>query len=162
MQNITKPSRILPKATSCILKYWGSRWKLNQSCQLIHLITYLHALSMDLSASFRLVWNVIRDLRIRTGCFLLKPSRVHYIYIIIIIMSHHQHGYPWPSLATPPYRPSLPAGPQDYIPYLHRAAVCNFELVALLLLGYVKGSKRVHHLWARPYFSSCVPHVWFV
>ena len=37
-------------------------------------------------------------------------------------MSCHQHGYHWTSLATPPYRPSLPAGPQGYIPYLHRAA----------------------------------------
>ena len=39
------------------------------------------------------------------------------------------------------YRPSLPAGPQGYIPYLLRAAVCRFDLVTLL------------HLWARPYFS---------
>ena len=55
-------------------------------------------------------------------------------------MSCHQHGYPRPSLVTPPYRPSLPAGPQGYVPYLHRAAVCRFELVALLLLGHLKGS----------------------
>ena len=27
--------------------------------------------------------------------------------IIIIIVSSHRHGYPWPSLATSPYRPSL-------------------------------------------------------
>ena len=59
-------------------------------------------------------------------------------------MSCHQHKYPWSSLAAPPYRPSLSAGPQGYIWYLHRAAVCMFELVALPLLGYVKGSKRVH------------------
>ena len=35
-------------------------------------------------------------------------SRRHtvYIYIIIIIISCWQHGYPWPSFATPPYRSS--------------------------------------------------------
>ena len=27
---------------------------------------------------------------------------------------------------TSPYRPLLPAGPQGYIPYRHRAAVCMF------------------------------------
>ena len=70
-----------------------------------------------------------------------------YIYksdfiIIIIIMSCHQNGYPWPSLATPPYRSSLPAVPQGYNPYPHRAAVYRSELVALLLLGHVKGVHR--------------------
>ena len=80
---------------------------------------------------------------------------------IIIILSCHQHGYPWPSLTTLPYHSSLPAGPQGYTLYPHRATVWRFELVALLLLGHVKGSIGVHHLWARPYFSNCVPHVWF-
>ena len=84
------------------------------------------------------------------------------IIIIIIIMSRYQHGYPWPSLATPPYRPLLPVGLQEYIPYLHRAAVCRFELVVLPLLSHVKGSTEVLHLWARPYLFSSVPHVWFV
>ena len=60
-----------------------------------------------------------------------------YFVLIIIIMSHHQHGYPWPSLATSPYRPSLPAGPQGCISYLHRAAVCMFELIALPSLSHV-------------------------
>ena len=32
------------------------------------------------------------------------------LVIIIIILSCHQHGFPWPSLATPPYRSSLPVG----------------------------------------------------
>ena len=41
---------------------------------------------------------------------------------IIIIMSRHQHGYPWPLLATLPYRPLLPESFQGYIPYRHRAA----------------------------------------
>ena len=56
---------------------------------------------------------------------------------------HHvvpQHGYPWPSLATSPYHSSLLAGLLGYIPYLHIAAVCVFELVVLLLLGHTRGS----------------------
>ena len=81
---------------------------------------------------------------------------------LIIIILGHQHGYPWPSLATPTYRSSLPAGPPGYTPYPHRATVCRFEQVTLLLLGHLKGSIGVHHLWARPYFSSSVLHVWFV
>ena len=48
-----------------------------------------------------------------------------FIIIIIIITSCRQHGYPWPSLATPPYRSSPLAGLQDYIPYPHIAAVCS-------------------------------------
>ena len=49
-------------------------------------------------------------------------------------------GFPWISLTTPPYRPLLPAGPQGYTPYRHRAAVCRFELVILPLHVHVKGS----------------------
>ena len=80
---------------------------------------------------------------------------------IIIILLRHQHGYPWPSLATSPYRTLHLAGPQGYTLYPYWGAVCRFKLVALLLLGHVKGSIGVHHLWARPYFSSCILHVWF-
>ena len=69
---------------------------------------------------------------------------------IIIIMLCHQHGYPLPSLATSPYRSSPLAGLRGYILYPHRAAVCMFELVVLLLLGHMWGSIEVHHLWARP------------
>ena len=54
----------------------------------------------------------------------------------VIIMSCRQHGYPWPSLTTSPYRSSPLAGLQGCIPYPHRAAVCMFELVVLLLLGH--------------------------
>ena len=82
--------------------------------------------------------------------------------IIIIIMSHRQHGYPWPSLVTSPYRSSPLAGVQRYIPYPHIAAVCMFELVVLLLPGHMWGSIGVHHLWACPCFSSSVLHVWFI
>ena len=76
------------------------------------------------------------------------------IVSVIIILSSHQHRYPRPFLATPPYCSSLLAGPQGYILYPPRAAVCRFELVPLLLLGHVKGSIGEHHLWACPCFSS--------
>ena len=35
-------------------------------------------------------------------------------------------------------------------------------ILVLLLHGNVKGSIGLHHLWARPYNSSSVLHVWFV
>ena len=63
------------------------------------------------------------------------------------------------SLSTPPCRTSLLAGLHGYILYLHKAAICRFELIAQPLLGHVKGSTRVHHLWSRPYFSSSFLHV---
>ena len=49
-------------------------------------------------------------------------------------------------LATSPYHSSPLAGLQSYISYPHRAAVCMFELVVLLLLGHMWGSIGVHHL----------------
>ena len=55
-----------------------------------------------------------------------------------------------------------PAGLQGYIPYPHIVAVSMFKMVVLLLLGHMWGSIGVHHLWARPCFSSSVLHVWFV
>ena len=75
-----------------------------------------------------------------------------YIYLIIIIMSCHRHGHPWPFLATSPYCLSPLAGLQGYILYPHRAAVCMFELVVLLLLGHIWGSIGVQgnicrHIW---------------
>ena len=76
---------------------------------------------------------------------------------IIIIVSCRQHRYPWPSLATSPYRSSPLAGLQGYIPYPHIAAVCMFELVVLLLAGHMWGTIGVHHLWPRPCVSSSVP-----
>ena len=79
-------------------------------------------------------------------------------------LHHHRLAVPpaWislTSLATPSYRTSRLAGHQGYIPYPHRAALCMFELVALLFLGHVRGSIGEHHLWARPCFSSSVLHV---
>ena len=97
--------------------------------------------------------------RIPEYCF-TKDSTTN--IIIIIIMSCHRHGYPWPLLATYPYSPLPLASLQGYIPYPHRAAVCMFELVVLLLFGHMWGSIGVHHLWARPCFSRSVLHVWYV
>ena len=82
--------------------------------------------------------------------------------MFIIIMSCRQHGYPWPSLATSPYHSSPPAGLLGYILCPHIAAVCMFGLVVLLLLGHMWGSIGVHHLRARPCFSSSVRRVWLV
>ena len=57
------------------------------------------------------------------------------LIIIIIIMSCRRHGYPWPSLATCPYRSSPLVGLQSHIPYPHIAAECMFQLVILLFPG---------------------------
>ena len=84
------------------------------------------------------------------------------LIIIIIIMSCHRHRYPWPSLATSSNPSSFLVGLQGYIPYPHIAAVCIFELVVLLLPGYMWGSIGVHPLWAHPCFYSSVLYVWFV
>ena len=119
-----------------------------------------------LFANFYKIMNLVMDIaRVLDYHTHLSLSLSIYIYIyiyIIIIMSCHQHGYPWPSLATSPYRSSSLAGLRGYILYPHIAAVCMFELVVLLLLGHRWGSIRVHHLWTRPCFSSSVLHVWFV
>ena len=95
-------------------------------------------------------------------CGLHKPLYKIKLIFIIIIMSHLRHGYPWPSLATYPYRSSPLVGLQGHIPYPRIAAGCMFEQVVLLLPGHMWGSKGVHHLWARPCFSSSDLRVWFV
>ena len=53
--------------------------------------------------------------------------------------------------------PSLPAGLPNYTLCPHRAVVGKFLLVSQNLP--VKGSIGERHSWARPCFSSCVPHV---
>ena len=93
---------------------------------------------------------------------LTEIIEIYKTHIIILIMSCRLHGYPWPSLATSSNRSSPLAGLQGYIPYPHIAAVCIFKLVVLLLLGHMRVSIEVHHLWARPCFSSSVLCVWFV
>ena len=106
----------------------------------------------------------------RGACFFIHTHTKYHLYvqtqhyenIMIIIMSCHSHGYPWSSLATSLYPSSPLAGLQGYITYPHIAAECMFELVVLPLPGHMRGSIGVHHLWARPCFSSSVLHVWFV
>ena len=75
-------------------------------------------------------------------------------------LSHHAICTDIPDHLSPPL-PTVDCFWQGYILYWHRAVVCSFELVVLLLLVHVKGSTGVHHLWAHPYFSSSVLHVWF-
>ena len=65
-------------------------------------------------------------------------------------MSSHQHGYPWPSLATFPNRSSHLAGPQSYIPYPHRAVCSSWSSCFCLAIG-------VHHLWACPLLLQQCP-----
>ena len=98
------------------------------------------------------------------SCFIFVKGLNHYQdnIIIIIIMSRYQHGYFLLSLATPPNCLLLLGSPQGYILYQHRTAVYRFELGVMPLLVHVKGSTRIHHSWARPYFFSSVPHVWFL
>ena len=64
---------------------------------------------------------VEENLWIQTRKTSLKQTLSHILIVqiswyIIIIMSRNQHGYPWPFLATPLYRPLLLAGLQGYIP----------------------------------------------
>ena len=119
--------------------------------QNIYLYLYIQSIIQKV-IKIRNIWNSL------TVCKLVTWS----YNCFIIIMSCHRHRYPWPSLATSPYRSSPLASLQGYIPYPHIAAVCMFELVVLLLPGHIWGSIGVHHLWARPCFSSSVLHVWFV
>ena len=79
-----------------------------------------------------------------------------YIYMYIIIIMCQQHGYTWPSLTTPPYRSSLLAGLQGYIPYPHSAAVRMFGLAVLLLFGHMRGSIGVHYLRMYRYTYVCM------
>ena len=108
-------------------------------------------------------WHLVLPMQLLIHSWIILIYLIHHeLTLEIIIMPYHGHGYPWPFLATSPYRFLLLAGPQGYTPYPHRATVCRFKLVILLSLGYVKGSIGVHHLWACPYFSSSVLHVWFI
>ena len=141
----------------------GCKWNFKMSCHhfIIELIFYAAfgvTTPFLLNAFYSLPWLYNpHGKREISFCF-----QIGTINIVIIIMWCYQHGYFWPSLATSPYRPLLLAGLPGYIQYLHRASVCMFGLDVLSLLVPVKGSTGVHHLRADTYFSSSVPHVWFV
>ena len=122
---------------SCLPKWSIPRVYWVRNCQIIPCLMCPFGQVLHLILIFDLF--VIADVKLINYDFM----------IIIIIMSRHQHGYPWPSFATLPYRPLLPAGLQGYNPRWHKAAVYWFKLVFLPLLGHVKGSTGVHHLWAR-------------
>ena len=73
-----------------------------------------------------------------------------------IIMSHRQHGSPWPSLATRLYHPLLPVGLQGYILYRHRAVVYRINLVVLPLFVHVNGVHRSMSLMSSsPLLQQC-------
>ena len=109
----------------------------------------------------------IQHLHSKDGYNLLRCYH-HYIYMYIYIYissspPRHTISSDIPTLSRHhSLRPLLQAGLQDYTSFRHRAAVCRFELVVLPLLVHVKGSTGVHNLWARPYISSSILHVWFV
>ena len=151
---------------------WGEKWsekkfflsakknkKLPQKCNFVVIcLQYFFTTitnSKQIKTEMLFYFNVFFNPRFHMNTVLI-------LSIIIIIMLCHKHGYPWPSLASSHYRSSPLAGLQGHIPYPHIAAVCMFEPVVLLLPSHMWGSIGVYHLWARPYFSSSVLHVWFV
>ena len=81
----------------------------------------------------------------RRPCWWCDMMMIHiYIYIyIIIIMSCRQHGYPWP------LSPLLPIVHRFWQVLGATSRILTELLVALLLLGHVRGSIGEHHLWAR-------------
>ena len=128
---------IQPKLNSINVCVWVIRF-----CRVLWHIN--HCRLFNAKSSFyiyiKYMWFGLVDFYgIRTIVGYLMPNPF-YTYIIIIIMSCRQHGYPWPSLATSSYYSSPLAGPQGYILCPHIAAVCMFELVVLLLLGHMWGS----------------------
>ena len=103
---------------------WNTRWT-RWKIDLVRLLEYLGQSMIfsadpriyDISLSYLIIYLV--------SLSILFSSFVSEVKIVDIIMSCHQHGYPWLFLATLLYRPLLPAGLQGYIPYRHRAAVCR-------------------------------------
>ena len=89
-----------------------------------------------------------------------------YIYIIQIIMFIYSPSWCHIDLSdhllTRLYRSLHPGGLLGFILYRYKALVHWFKQIVLPLLVHEKRSTGVHRLWDRPYFSSCVPHVWFI
>ena len=65
---------------------------------------------------------------------------IYYIYIYVFTYSSmcHYRGFPWLSLTTCLYHPSLPAGLVGYLLCLQRAAVDKFLLVGQHLLVWIQ------------------------
>ena len=79
-----------------------------------------------------------------------------YIYVYVRVYRHDHHvSLAWISLTLPRHSSLLSnafAGPSD--------AMCvNRSAVEKLC---VKGSTGKCRCWVRPYFSSSIPHVWFI
>ena len=88
---------------------------------------------------------------------LLKAPRIYiYIYVNHLVMSPARISLTFSRHSSLLFIVSCRCS--GYILYPHIAAVCMFELVVLLLLSHVRGSRGVHHLWARLYSSSSVLH----
>ena len=84
----------------------------------------------------------------------------------IIIMSGHEHRFPWLSLSLAIHLSHLLplAGPLDNILCLYRAVVDKFQLVIQHMLVHVMGSKGEDYLSVLPYSSHSVPYIlllWF-
>ena len=100
------------------------------------------------------MYEILIELNIKKTNFNLEKNSIFYYFSIYWLVNcyhyqsssssscRHQFGYPWLSLAIPACRPSLPVGPQGYIPYLHRATVCRFELVTLLCSSMWRGPQE--------------------
>ena len=127
--------RLLAKALGrCRTKLGGGgRWK-SQNRKNVYLSPYVEE-----PLNSKVIKSFVPELRSHYVFFEFRDP-MYYVYIIIIIMSCRQHGYPWPSLATSPNHSSPPAGLLGYIMCPHQAAVCKFRLVVLLLLGHMWGS----------------------
>ena len=78
-----KTSENLTENIFSISKHGGRRRKLHRSCQLFHLITFVHGLSTDLHAKvwgwFELLWDT--GMKTDESLYAEKVWSVHYIYI---------------------------------------------------------------------------------
>ena len=82
---------------------------------------------------------------------------------------HHHHHYLTSSvrifltLSHHPFLSSIASGRSSGIHLVSTQSCCMYVRAGRPTFARpCKGSTRVHHLWARPYFSSSVPHTWFV
>ena len=90
-------------------------------------------------------FSISTELKSSKYCHVLLTIQLNISHLFTLLTIQFskstQFKYPWPSLATSPYRSSPLAGLQGYISYPHIAAVCMFEQVVLLLPGHMWGTK---------------------
>ena len=136
-----------PNWTKAFSALYDGKWLVppGPTCQHWLLLSEVHSRHLDSPPTICLIFF---HLKVSVKFYNITNINISSLYIIIIIiLSRHQHGYPWSSPATPLYCPSLPVGLQGYILYWHRAVVCRFLLVILLLLVHVKGSTGVIYIY---------------